>query len=188
MTEEKMIYCKDRAEWRAWLEKNHLKESKISLLKHKKHTGKPSLSHKESMEEAICFGWIDTTLKRLDEDRYVRRFARRGKNSKWSTNTLSYAKKLAKDGKMSPVGMQFYKEGLKKPTLDFGIAKNPATPQDLKDALAKDAVAAKNFALLAPSYRRVYLRWIEKAKRRETRMKRIAIVVQRSRENKRFGA
>ena len=76
------------------------------------------------MEEAICFGWIDTTIKRLDEDTYLRHFSRRNKNSKWSDNTLGYAKQLIKEKKMTPIGLEFYKEGLKKPTHDHGIPKN----------------------------------------------------------------
>src|ERR1051325_4388110 len=98
---EPHVYCGTRQKWRNWLEQNHQKTTKIALLLYKKHTGKPSLSHRESMEEAICFGWIDTTIKRLDEDRYLRRFSRRTSKSKWSENTLSYAKALLTAGKMA---------------------------------------------------------------------------------------
>ena len=75
--------------WRAWLQKHHLKEKKVGLICHKKHTGKLFLTHREAMEDAICFGWIDTTIKRLDEDRYIRYFARRTDKSRWSENTYS---------------------------------------------------------------------------------------------------
>ena len=69
MTENK-CFAKNRKEWRAWLQKNHLKESRVTLVKWKRHTGKPALSHQESMEEAICFGWIDTIVKRIDDDTF----------------------------------------------------------------------------------------------------------------------
>ena len=107
-----MIYVRNREEWREWLKRNHLKESKVAIVIYKKHTGKPSLSQRESMEEAICFGWIDTTVKRLDEDRYIRNFSRRTANSRWSRNTRRYARDMMKEGKMSPEGMRRYKEGL----------------------------------------------------------------------------
>ena len=82
MEKVKAFYPKNRQEWRNWLEKNHDKEKKVAVIKYKKHTGKPSISHKESMEEAICFGWIDTTLKRLDDERYGVTFVKRNKNSR----------------------------------------------------------------------------------------------------------
>lgn len=184
MNDCKLIYARDRKEWRAWLEKNHLTEKKVGLIKYKKHTGKPSLTHKESMDEAICFGWIDTTIKRLDEDRYLRYFAKRSKNSRWSTATQSYARALIKQKLMTPEGLKYYKEGLKKPTIDEGISKNPDVPEDLKQALVAHPEAQTNFASFAPSYRRTFLRWLEKAKLPETRKRRIAVIVHRARTNK----
>lgn len=177
--EEKQLYVKNSKEWREWLEKNHLKETKIALIKYKKHTGRSSLTHQESMDQAICFGWIDTTIKRLDEDRYIRRFARRTDKSRWSTATLSYAKRLIKEGKMTPEGLRRYKEGLKKPTLDAGRVRNPEPPQDLIKALEKNKIAKENFASLAPSYKRTYLYWLDHARREETRAKRIDIILKR---------
>ena len=100
------INISSRKQWRNWLEKNHAKESKVSIILHKKHTGKPSITHKESMEEAICFGWIDTTLKRLDEDTYQRTFVKRNDKSKWSQNTLRYGKELIKEGLMTNAGLK----------------------------------------------------------------------------------
>ena len=108
---EETIYFPGVKEWRDWLSKNHDKVKNVSILCYKKHTGKPGMTHKEAMHEAICFGWIDTTIKSLDEDRYIRRFVRRGKNANWSKNTLGYAKDLIKSRKMTPHGLKFYKEG-----------------------------------------------------------------------------
>jgi len=104
----------DKKEFRSWLLKNHIKEKKVELIINKKHTKKASPSHKELLEEALCFGWIDTTIKRLDEDKFIRTFVKRNKNSKWSENTLSYAKKLIKEKRMTSSGLIFYKEGLRK--------------------------------------------------------------------------
>jgi len=82
------VYAGTRKEWRQWLRLNHKKETRVNLVKFKKHTGKPSLNNKESMEEAICFGWIDTTIKRIDDERYQQSFAKRTDKSRWSNNTL----------------------------------------------------------------------------------------------------
>ena len=74
--------AKDLKDWRNWLNKNHLKKDKIILVKYKKHTGKPIIYNMDSMKEAICFGWIDTTTKRIDEDKYGITYVKRSKNSK----------------------------------------------------------------------------------------------------------
>lgn len=160
-------------DFRKWLEKNHDKHTKVALIIHKKHTGKISPSHREIMEEAICFGWIDTIVKRIDEDTFIRFFSRRNKNSKWSCNTLRYAKELIKNKRMTSHGLQFYKEGLKKLPHDHGIPKNPLIPVDLKRALDKNKTAKEKFNKLVPSVRKMNLRFILRAKMPETRSKRI---------------
>ncbi len=181
MEEEKEIYCPDTKTWRAWLKKHHLKEKYIAIIRYKKHTGKPSPSHHELMREAICFGWIDTTVKRIDDEKYKVRFARRNDKSKWSDNTLRYAKELLAEGKMSPEGIKRYEEGKSRPTHDHGIPKDPKVPGDLKKALAQDNKAREGFDAFPPSSRRMYLRWMERAKLPETRVKRIQSIVTRAR-------
>ncbi|MBT4174262.1 hypothetical protein HOC80_04785 [archaeon] len=176
----KKITAFDRMDFRRWLINNHDKEDKVSVIVYKKHTGKSSPSHRELMEEAICFGWIDTILKKLDENRYIRTFSRRNKNSKWSDNTLGYAKDLIKQGKMTSEGLKFYKEGLKKPTHDFGIPKNPDMPLELKKALNKNKKAKDNFENFSPSLKKVFYRWILRGKREETRTRRIKLIVEKA--------
>ncbi|MFH1500927.1 MAG: YdeI/OmpD-associated family protein [archaeon] len=180
----KKIVIFNRSDFRKWLAKNHEKEKRVSLIIYKKHTKRPSPSHRELMEEAICFGWIDTTLNRLDEDKYARTFVRRNKNSKWSENTIRYAKELIKQKKMTPSGLKFYKEGLKKPTHDLGIPKNPDMPIELKLALKKDKKANKNFEKITPSTKKMLYRWILRAKREETRIKRVRLIIKNAREGK----
>jgi len=181
----KTITPKSRKQWCAWLQKNHAKEQKVWLIKYKRHTGKPAMSHRESMEEAICFGWIDTIVKRLDENRYLNCFVRRTKKSNWSTATQNYAKEMIKQGKMTPAGLQAYKDGLQRPVIGHNLPRNPNTPKDLKQALQQDKKAQENFKKFAPSYSRLWIYWIEKAKRAETRQRRIREVVQRAHDNKR---
>ncbi len=181
------IHCKSLEEWHEWLKENHLKEKSVAIIVNKKHTGMGTISHLDSMKEAICFGWIDTTLKRLDENQYVRNFRRRTDKSTWSDNTLRYAKELLEQGRLSPEGLKRYKEGLSKPTLDHGIPKNPETPKDLKEELKNNKEAEKNFNNLAPSHKRTYLRWIIKAKLPETRKKRIDSTISKLSRNEKPG-
>ena len=174
----------NRKEWRAWLRKNHAKEKKVYLIMWKRHTGKPAPNHRESMEEAICYGWIDTIVKRIDDDRYTRCFVRRNKKSRWSNATQGYARDLIKKGKMTRAGLHAYKHGLKFPVIDHGLPKNPDVPESLAKALEKNKIAKKNFHNFAPSYRRFYIYWIENAKRPETKDRRIKEVVKRAKENR----
>ena len=177
-------FCpKSLNDWREWLSKNHLKKDKVFLVKFKKHTGKFSLTNREAMDEAICFGWIDTTVKHIDDERYCQTFVRRNSNSRWSNNTLSYAKRLINEGRMTPNGLKLYEEGLKKPTIDHNIPKNPNTPKELLSAL-KDNNLEKKFFSLAPSYRRTFIIWFSRAKQEETKNKRINIIIDKIKNNK----
>ncbi len=171
-----------KEDFRTWLQKYHQKEKKVELVLHKRHTKKNAPTHRELMEEAICFGWIDTIVKRRDEDTYIRTFTRRTDKSNWSDNTLSYAKQLVKEKRMTPFGLAFYEEGKKKPTLDHGIPKNPSMPLALKKALAKEPLAQKKFEAFPPSIKRMLFRWMLRAKRPETLEKRINVTVERAKE------
>jgi len=164
-------------DWRKWLDKNHLSEKKVGVISYKKHTGKPSIGHREAMHEAIAFGWIDTTLKRLDEERYVRYFVRRGDNANWSKNTLKYGKELFEAGRMSEQGVLRYNQGVKKRPHDYGIPDNPKMPLELKKALEKNERAKRNFDLFPPSSKKRLYRAILKAKTLETKMKRIEEII-----------
>jgi uncharacterized protein YdeI (YjbR/CyaY-like superfamily) len=183
MTKIPTIYAGTKKIWREWLRKNHKKEKKVCLIIFKKHTGKPSLNHKELMEEAICFGWIDTTIKRLDKNRFKRYFVKRTNNSKWSKNTLNYAKELIKKRKMCKEGLKRYEQGLKKLPHDHNLPKNPETPKELIRELKKFPKALINFNKFAPSYKKIYNYWVITAKRKETREKRIKEIVKRASNN-----
>ena len=178
----KVFYAKTREDWRVWLKKNHKKEDKVGLIRYKKHTGKPSPIHREAREEAICFGWIDTTIKRIDDKKYVINFVKRSKNGRWSNNTLRYAKELEKQGKMFPAGLSAYKLGLSRPTHDFGIPVDPIIPSDLVEILSKTKTS-KNFDSFSQSYKRTLLRWLFRAKLSETRKKRIDAIVNFAKNN-----
>ena len=138
------------------------------------------------MEEAICFGWIDTTIKKLDHEKYLRCFVRRNDKSKWSKNTLRYARELIRNGKMSNEGIRRYKEGLAKNPHDLGIPKNPEVPGYLMREIEKDRVTKENFKKIPPSYKRALLRWLLRAKLEKTKKKRVKIIVQSLRKKEKL--
>jgi uncharacterized protein YdeI (YjbR/CyaY-like superfamily) len=185
MSNIETIHANSIKEWRSWLEKNHEKKNIVILTKYKKHTKKPTFSHQEAMHEAICFGWIDTTAKRISDEVWGVTFRKRTKNSRWSNNTLKYAEQMINQGKMTPAGFAAYRLGLSKPTIDLILPENHM-PQDLLKELnkKKNAPAKENFDKLAPSYKKMYVRWIERAKLPETRKRRIKNVVERMRAGK----
>ncbi|MDO8642737.1 MAG: YdeI/OmpD-associated family protein [Candidatus Woesearchaeota archaeon] len=175
-----------RKDWRNWLKKNHTTETKVYLIKYKKHTGKPTVTNKEALEEAICFGWIDTTVKRLDDERYQQCFVRRNSNSRWSRNTQRYAREMIEQRKMTKAGLAAYKHGLTKPTIDHNLPRNPNTPADLTASLQKNKKAEEFFSRIAPSYRRTLIYFVERAKRPETKTKRISIIVAKCADGKKL--
>ena len=182
------IYLKDRKELRNWYRKNHKNFNRFTLIYYKKHTGKNELSTSEAMNEGICWGWIDTTLKRLDDERYCVQYVKRNNNSRWSNATLRRAREQIKNKKMTSAGMKAYELGLTKPVIDHNLPKNPEIPEVLKKEFDKkiNKKAKENFEKFPPSAKRLYLYWILTAKRPETIKKRVKETIERSRENRRM--
>ena len=100
------LFFSDRDQWRSWLERNHSSEKEVWLLFHKKRTGRPGLSLNEAVEEAICYGWIDSILRRLDDEKHMLRFSPRRKNSKWAVSNLERAQQMIRQGKMTEAGLR----------------------------------------------------------------------------------
>jgi len=182
-------YFRNRRLWRKWLEKNHNKKNEVWLVYYKKHTGKPSISHKEGVEEALCFGWIDSRVKRIDEERFMQRYTPRKPKSVWSLINKKAAERMIKQGKMTPAGLKKIEEAKKNGRWSraYTSKKRMSMPQDLKSALMKNKKAQKNFSNFAKSYQNMYIGWVMSAKRDETRKKRIREVVKRSAMNKKSG-
>lgn len=159
-----------RAEWRAWLAKYHDRESEIWLVYNKKQSGRPRVAYAEAVEEALCFGWIDGIAKPIDENRYAQRFTPRREKSSWSLLNRRRFARLVKEGRMTPAG------SARRPKRSVASSRPPAAnavPRYIREALAANRVAQRSFDCLAPSYRRRYVRWIDSAKREETRQKRL---------------
>ncbi len=177
MNKVKQITVKSREQWRKWLQENHLSEERIFLISYKRHTGKDYINHRAQLEEALCFGWIDTTVKRLSEDQYGRFFVKRKDSANWSKNTLEYAKRLLKEGQMSAFGKKVYLKGLKKKPMDHDMPDKLEVPKDLRQNLLKNKRAKAGFKSYSPSTQKACLMWLFRAKRQETRDKRIQQIV-----------
>ena len=109
MAEYKTLYVSNRDEWRSWLEKNCNKESVIWLIFYKKHSGKRSVAYSDAIEEALCFGWIDSIIKRFDDEKYIQKFTPRKEKSRWSVLNVRRVREMIKQGRMTDKGLALYK-------------------------------------------------------------------------------
>ncbi len=186
----RMLYVKNRDEWRAWLEKNHATETEVWLVYYKKHTRRPGIAYDDAVEEALCFGWIDSLIQRIDDEKYARKFTPRKSNSKWSALNKRRVAKMIREGRMTEAGLA--KVGYSGLEDDYGRTPPSKTeeqdiPEYFKQVLMDNRKAWEHFNGLAPSYRRNYIRWIAAAKTDETRDRRLAEAVQLLAQNKKLG-
>jgi len=189
MSPEDSVLFETRSEWRRWLKANHDRAGEIWLTRYRKDSGKRCIALHDAVEEAICFGWIDGKLKKVDEECFIIRFSPRKDNSVWSLANKRKAQRMIKEGRMTPQGMEKIRaaKGSGAWQRAYKSSYVPDLPKDLERALRKDGVAWKNFTAFADTYRGGYIFWVASAKRQETREKRIAAVVERAREKKKPG-
>ena len=158
------------AQWRRWLAKHHASKPEIWLVFHKQHTGVPSIPYLDALDEALCFGWIDSLVRRLDDDRFARKFTPRKPDSSWSAvNRKRYAM-LEASGRLQPAGRErapTERSSVKPPRREWKM------PGYMASALEARPKARKTFDNLPPSHRRRYIGWIDSAKREETKMRRL---------------
>lgn len=158
-----------RQQWRAWLAKHHTSSAGVWLVFYKAHTGMASMPYEEAVREALCFGWIDSLVKRLDDDRFAFKMTPRKAASKWSALNRKRWRELQAAGSLAPAGLAAA------PTANtYGPRPViPILPAYIADALKGNAKAWQFFRTLAPTYRRDFVVWIHTAKRQETRERRI---------------
>ncbi len=172
-TKESESFCPgDIKAWRNWLKKYHHSKSSVWLVYYKKHTATPSISYNEAVEEALCFGWIDSTRKTLDKDRFTQLFSKRKPKSVWSAINKEKVKKLEAEGRMTIAGMESIKLAKENGCWDI-LTNIDIIPKDLETALKKYKGSQTYFTGLSPSTRLAILQWLVLAKRPETRQKRI---------------
>jgi uncharacterized protein YdeI (YjbR/CyaY-like superfamily) len=182
----KTLYVPSRKEWRAWLEKNHDREKDIWLVYYRKETGKPRVSYNDAVEEALCFGWIDSTVKKLDAERFAQRFSVRNKHSDLSQANKERVLKLIAQKKMTPAGLEAISHVFRpetEPTEKFVI------PPDILRPLKADKQAWANFRRMPESYRRIRVAYIDSRRRHSQEMfeKSLRHFIRMTALNKRIG-
>lgn len=178
-------YAQNRQEWREWLEQNAATSPGVWLVNFKKKSGKPQFAHAEAVEEALCYGWIDSLRNTLDHERYIQMFTPRKPKSPWSKLNKQRIEKLIEQGLMTPRGLEVIEAAKKAGFWDsYDAIEDLAVPDDLKTALAANEAANQNFTAFSNSAKKQILWGIESAKRAETRQKRVEQIVQAAAQNK----
>jgi len=169
------LYISNKKEWRKWLEKNHSRENEIWLVYYKKHTGRDCVPYNDAVEEALCFGWIDSIVRRIDDEKYAQKFTPRKENSKWSESNKKRVDLLIKQNKMTEAGFAKINKAKETGKWDEAIAFPDVDNlhADFKNELDKNPIAKENFSHFAPSYKKHFIGWISAARKEETRNNRI---------------
>jgi uncharacterized protein YdeI (YjbR/CyaY-like superfamily) len=184
------LYLSTRKQWRQWLTKNHKTVKEIWLVYYRKETGKLSIPYEDSVEEALCFGWIDSIIKKLDNDSYARKFTPRTNITKWSNPNKKRMSKMLAAGLVVKAGLATI-ENIKLAADKSGEApKKPSAieiPDYIREAFKQNKTVWDNFNALAKSYQRDYILWISSAKKEETRVRRIAEAIKLLKQNQKLG-
>jgi uncharacterized protein YdeI (YjbR/CyaY-like superfamily) len=171
------VYVKDRKAWRQWLAKHHASAPGIWLVYPKKESGKPRVEYGDAVEEALCYGWIDSTMLPVDAESYMQLFTPRKSKSAWAKSNKERVERLIAQGLMTPAGLAKIEEAKRTGSWSALDAVESLTiPPELKTALSK-AKALNNFKAFTPGVQKQMLFWLNAAKREATRASRIEKIV-----------
>jgi uncharacterized protein YdeI (YjbR/CyaY-like superfamily) len=175
--------------WRAWLQAHHASEREAWLIYYKKAANQPSIDYESSVEEALCFGWIDSIIQKIDEASYARKFTPRSNTLKWSESNKRRVRKLIREGRMTPVGMITVTFPIDQ---DESTVPSPSRPTfefsaEVLETFQADPAAWSFFNQLATSERRNVTGWIMSAKKEETRLRRLDEAMALFAKNQRLG-
>ena len=174
------FYAKHRAEWRAWLQEHHARATEIWLVYYRKATGKPRVSYNDAVAEALCFGWVDSQQKGIDEERFAQRFSPRKPGSNWSEMNKARLRKLIAQGAITPAGLAAAR--------DVRLDEPFEIPPDIAAALKQDPQTWQRFQNFPEDYRRIRIAFIETARKRPAEFaKRLEHLVKMTAQNKTFG-
>ena len=175
--------------WQKWLETNHNTENVLWLIIQKKNSKKTGIHYEEAVRTAVSYGWIDGKMKRLNDDEFMQRFTPRRKGSIWSLSNRKRAESLIAERVMTPAGLITVEDAKENGRWDNAYSSRGSVdiPADLIAALNKNKAAQENFQAFPSSARFMYVHWINEAKRKDTRIRRIKTVVYRSERNQRPG-
>jgi uncharacterized protein YdeI (YjbR/CyaY-like superfamily) len=179
-----ILYDMDRAKWRRWLEKNHEQTASVWLVLAKKGARRKGVSYEEAVQEALCFGWIDSSPNRLDDERFKIHMSPRKPNSTWARSNKERVRRLIEQGLMAPAGMEKIEAAKRNGSWDI-IEEVDAlqVPEELEKALLSYPPAKANFESFIPSYRKQAIYWVLSAKRPETKARRAETISQAAAKN-----
>ena len=175
--------------WRQWLDKNHAKAAELWVGYHKKGSGTPSITWPESVDEALCYGWIDGIRKTIDDTRYKIRFTPRRKGSIWSAVNIARVAALTKAGRMRPAGVAAYKARTDEKSRVYTYEQTDASTlgDEFERRFRANAKAWAFFESQPPYYRKLATRWVVSAKQEATRERRLATLIADSAAGRRIG-
>lgn len=169
----------DRAAWRAWLEKHHSEAKDVWLVHFKKGAKAGALTYEEAVEEALCFGWIDGQLRRIDSEKYALRYCPRRRNSTWSDSNKRRVDRLIREGRMTQAGLEKIAEAKRSGEWEAATRREAidAIPSDLERVLRRHKGALARYRDLTASQKKQYIYWIMSAKSDDTRKRRIQAIL-----------
>ena len=181
MSEPKPIFFASPQEFYDWLEEHHETEAEVYVGFYKTHTGKRGMTWSESVDQALCFGWIDSRANAIDADRYMQRFTPRKPGSSWSKINVEKVAKLTEAGRMRPAGLAAFEQRTDEKTGVYSFEReHPELPPELEQRLRANPTAADYFDARPPWYRRAATHWVVSAKREETRLRRLSQLIEDS--------
>jgi len=179
MTEPNKLYVSNRQEWRQWLAENYQSANEIWVIYPKKHSGKPRISYNDAVEEALCFGWIDSITKGIDDDNYSQRFTLRRPRSTYSQTNRERLRRLIEQEKVMPEILGTVQDVVNEP---FNF------PEDIKMALKANEQVWENFQSYSGSYQRIRIAYVDTARKRpEEFEKRLNNLIKKTEQGKQFG-
>jgi uncharacterized protein YdeI (YjbR/CyaY-like superfamily) len=194
MKELEYIHFGNREEFRDWLQKNHELSPGIWVVFFKKNVNQNSLKYPELLEEVLCFGWIDSLIKKIDDNKYARKITPRTNIRKWSEVNKKIVSTLIINGKMTPAGLNKIESYSDKGKVDWEnktcekkVIEKIDVPDFIVSQLSQNEPALMNFNNLAPTYKRHYILWITTAKRNETVQSRLKESIELLKENRKLG-
>jgi uncharacterized protein YdeI (YjbR/CyaY-like superfamily) len=182
----KTFYAESKVTFRNWLIKNHITEANLWLIIYKKDSGTPSITYDQAVDEALCFGWIDSTINKRDDESFYQYFAKRKPKSSWSRVNKLKVEKLISEGLMTESGLKLIELAKQTGTWTaLDDVENLINPPDLQEALDENLLAKEYFDLFPRSVKRAILEWLMNAKQPETRLKRITEIIEKAERNER---
>jgi uncharacterized protein YdeI (YjbR/CyaY-like superfamily) len=181
------LFFQSQNDFRKWLAKNHKKETEILVGYYKVGSGKPSMTWSQSVDEALCFGWIDGIRRSIDGERYCIRFTPRKPSSNWSTININKVEELKKKGLMKQSGLDVFNSRKESKSGIYSFEKEPGKLNENYESLFRANILAWDFFnCQAPSYRKTIIHWVMSAKQEITRLNRLEKLIRRSEEKGRI--